>query len=113
MGDRGELLGRNFAGIFPVSIAAILIGSFVSLVLRRFYYITFPLIQSFNTIYPPGTLAPLIEEWTVERDGIEIYALYILVIAIIGLTALLVFGLSLLKVRWMQALIMLHHHARG
>ena len=51
-------------------------GVLATLLFRWLYYAIAPWVWSKNATYPPGTLAPYIEYWNAERDGIEIYVLY-------------------------------------
>lgn len=67
----------------------LLIAAVVTFLARTFYFLIFPWVLSFNLAFRPGELTPWIENWTNERDGIEIYVVYILVFAIIALSALL------------------------
>lgn len=61
-----------------------IIAAAVVYAFRSLYYLIFPWILSKNLIYPSGTLTPWIEGWNAERDGIEIYVLYLWMFLIIG-----------------------------
>lgn len=51
---------------------------------KKLYYKIFPWVLSKNVIFPEGTITPWIQSWAFERDGIEIYVLYIFMFLIIG-----------------------------
>jgi hypothetical protein len=95
---------RPIADIAPIGIVKlILLATFSTCILYNFYYLISPWIWSQNTIYPIDKLTPWIALWTKEHDGIEIYALYILMFVNI------IFTFSLVQVRQLFSKPIVHY----
>jgi hypothetical protein len=87
--------------LWLISISSTVVYGF-----RKFYYHIFPWVLSKNIIYPPEALTPWIAGWNTERDGIEIYVLYVFIFLIILTTTLSIFVLKFLHNRKILAVIM-------
>jgi hypothetical protein len=69
---------KPLAETAPLGIVKLIFLSiFSTCILYNVYYLLAPWIWSQNIVYPPEKLAPWMRVWLHERDGIEIYALYI------------------------------------
>jgi len=77
----------------------ILIATFSTFILYKLFFAFSNIIWSMNLKVNPNDLSPQIRGWLGERDGIETYALYILVFACIFLTILLIRSYDFLKLR--------------
>ncbi|MFN4212158.1 MAG: hypothetical protein ACK4G5_16445, partial [Devosia sp.] len=91
-----------------LSFLAVLLvgGTAISLAVRDYYYHIFAWVLTFNLIFEPGVLTPWIGGWTNERDGIEIYVVYALIFAIIGLTGVLMVLMAFLRPAWLRWLLL-------
>lgn len=89
------------------ALKIIFIAGTITLLFKNFYYEIFPWVLSKNVVFPAWEIAPWMLNWTRERDGIEIYVLYTLVLAIIGTSTLLTNFLVKTKLTRIQNCLML------
>lgn len=70
------------------ALKIILISGAITFLFKSLYYEIFPWVLSKNIVFPAWDITPWMMSWTRERDGIEIYVLYVLMFAISAVSAL-------------------------